>query len=241
MVGLSGVNAWGDAMEDSGRRLGLIAARPGRGARGRYIRGSWEATMRAWAGAAAMIAMAGAGWAEGTEAMTRKGYERPPYAVEVAEGAREVRAYGPRVVAEVTVRGARKAAVNTGFGLLAGYIFGGNDGGGKIAMTVPVEQADQGAGLWTVRFTMPQAAVAAGLPAPKDGRIVLREMAPARMVVEGFSGMPDSEDMAARAAALRDWAEGRGLKVGDGPVYSFYDAPWTPASARLNEVAWELR
>lgn len=171
----------------------------------------------------------------------RRGYEMPPFAVEAAEGAREVRRYGARVVAEVTVRGDRRAAVNTGFRVLAGYIFGANEGGGKIAMTVPVEQADQGDGLWVVRFTMPERAVAAGLPAPADGRIVLREVAAARMVVEGFSGMPDADDMAARAKALRIWAEGRGLRVVGGPVYAFYDAPWTPAGARLNEVAWEVR
>lgn len=191
-----------------------------------------------WFGACVTAGMA---WAEGTEGMTRRGYEMPPYRVELADGAREVRAYGPRVVAEVTVRGDRRAAVNTGFRVLAGYIFGGNEGGAKIAMTVPVEQAEQGEGLWVVRFTMPETAVAAGLPEPKDGRIVLREVPAARIVVEGFSGMPDGEDMAARADALRSWAEGRGLRIGAGPIYAFYDAPWTPAGARLNEVAWELQ
>ena len=195
-----------------------------------------------WIGVVMGVVMAGSGADRAAaEGMTRRGYEMPPYAVQMAEGARELRAYGPRVVAEVTVRGDRRAAVNTGFGVLAGYIFGGNEGGGKIAMTVPVEQADQGDGLWVVRFTMPAAAVAAGLPAPRDGRIVLREVPAARMVVEGFSGMPDAGDMAVRADALRDWAEARGLRVTGGPVYAFYDAPWTPAAARLNEVAWEVR
>ncbi|NBE09258.1 SOUL family heme-binding protein [Paragemmobacter ruber] len=177
----------------------------------------------------------------GAEGMMRKGYEMPPFVVVDREGARDLRDYGPRMVAEVTVRGDRRAAVNTGFRLLAGYIFGANDAGGKIAMTVPVEQAEQGEGLWVVRFTMPAAAVAAGLPAPADGRIVLREVPATRMVVEGFSGLPDGDDMAARAAALRTWAEGRGLRVVGGPVYAFYDAPWTPAGARLNEVGWEVR
>lgn len=191
-----------------------------------------------WLGLLLGAMMAGQAGAEG---MTRRGYEMPGYSVEMVDGARELRAYGPRVVAEVTVRGDRRAAVNAGFRVLAGYIFGGNEGGGKIAMTVPVEQSEQGDGLWIVRFTMPAEAVAAGLPAPRDGRIVLREMAPARMVVEGFSGAPEGEDMAARAEALRIWAEGRGLRIAAGPVYAFYDAPWTPAGARLNEVAWVLR
>lgn len=47
--------------------------------------------------------------------------------------------------------------------------------------------------------------------------------------------------MAARAGAMRAWAEGRGMRVTGGPVYYFYDAPWTPGAARLNELAWELR
>ena len=191
-----------------------------------------------WLGLLLGAMMAGQAGAEG---MTRRGYEMPGYSVEMVDGARELRAYGPRVVAEVTVRGDRRAAVNAGFRVLAGYIFGGNEGGGKIAMTVPVEQSEEGDELWIVRFTMPVDAVAAGLPAPRDGRIVLREMAPARMVVEGFSGTPEGEDMAARAEALRIWAEGRGLRIAAGPVYAFYDAPWTPAGARLNEVAWVLR
>ena len=197
--------------------------------------------MRVRAGLMAFVAMAAAGWAQGDGAMMRKGYEMPAYRVEVAEAGRELRAYGPRVVAEVTVRGDRRTAVNAGFRVLGGYIFGGNDAGGKIAMTVPVEQAEQGGGLWVVRFTMPAEAVAAGLPAPRDGRIALREVGAARMVVEGFSGMPDGEDMAARAVALRAWAEGRGMRVTGGPVYAFYDAPWTPGAARLNEVGWEVR
>lgn len=190
---------------------------------------------------ATLMAALGLTGAAGAEGMTRKGYELPPYTVEMAEGAREIRAYGPRIVAEVTVRGDRRDAINTGFRLLAGYIFGGNAGGEKIAMTVPVDQADRGEGLWTVRFSMPSRFTVATLPAPDDPRIALVPLPPARMVVEGFSGAPDSDDMAARAAALADWAKVQGLTPDGGPVYSFYDAPWTPPWSRRNEVAWSLR
>lgn len=191
--------------------------------------------------AAIMAAGIGLSGQAGAESMTRKGYEMPPYTVEATEGAREIRSYGPRIVAEVTVRGERRAAVNTGFRLLAGYIFGGNAGGEKIAMTVPVDQADRGDGLWTLRFTMPAAFTTETLPAPDDPRITLRPLPPARMVVEGFSGIPDGDDMAARAQALSDWARARGLTPEGGPVYSFYDAPWTPGAMRRNEVAFALR
>lgn len=195
---------------------------------------------QAWASAALAVAAGWAGWA-GAEGMTHKGYEMPPYRVEAAEGAREIRSYGARIVAEVTVRGERRAAVNTGFRLLAGYIFGANAGSEKIAMTVPVDQADRGGGLWTVRFTMPSAFTTETLPAPDDPRIALVTLPPARMVVEGFSGTPDSAEMEARAKALAGCAQAQGLMPKGGPVYSFYDAPWTPGAMRRNEVGLVLR
>jgi hypothetical protein len=173
--------------------------------------------------------------------MTRKGYEMPPYTVEKADGPREIRAYGPRLVAEVTVRGDRSTAINAGFRVLAGYIFGGNATGEKIAMTVPVDQAAQEGGLWTVRFTMPSRFDKETLPTPEDARIRLVQLPAARMVVETFGGLPDSDDMATRAAALADWAAAQGMQLDGLPVYSFYDAPWTPPWSRRNEVALTLR
>lgn len=190
---------------------------------------------RIWVVLAVLAGMAGQGMAE-----DRKGYEMPAYTIEATEGAREVRAYSPRLVAEVTVQGDRKAAINTGFRVLAGYIFGGNEGGAKIAMTVPVDQADQGGGVWTVRFTMPSKFTADTLPKPDDTRIALRPLPPERMVAESFSGLPDSDDLAVRAMALAEWAKARGLTVNGGPVYSFYDAPWSLPWNRRNEVAFAL-
>ena len=92
------------------------------------------------------MAMAGAGGAEGTQKVTHKGYELPPYTVERSEGAREIRVYGPHLLAEVRVAGGRQAAIQAGFRTLAGYIFGGNAGSSRIAMTAPVAQqgAQQG-------------------------------------------------------------------------------------------------
>lgn len=189
---------------------------------------------------AATVVLAGMGqaMAEGAE---RKGYEMPPYRVEASDGAREIRVYAPRIVAEVTVRGARREAINAGFRALAGYIFGGNADGQKIAMTVPVDQADKGDGLWTVHFTMPSAFDLKTLPTPDDARVTLRELPAGRMVVEVFSGLPGDADMAARAAALADWAQSQGLTVAGGPVYSFYDAPWSLPWNRRNEVAFAIR
>ena len=191
--------------------------------------------MKAAALAAGMMAMAA-----GAGAQTHKGYEMPPHAVEAAEGARELRRYGPHVLAEVRVSGDRAAAISTGFSMLAGYIFGGNAARQRIAMTVPVTQTDDGA-FWTVGFMMPTGFTPETLPAPNDDRIQFVTAKGGRQVVERFSGRPDTTDMAARATALRTWAEARGLTVTDGPHYLFYDAPMTLPANRRNEVAWSVR
>jgi hypothetical protein len=67
--------------------------------------------------------------------------ETPHYTVEATDGAVELRDYAPRLMAEVTVGGTQSQAVSAGFSILAGYIFGGNEGAAKVAMTTQVAQA----------------------------------------------------------------------------------------------------
>jgi hypothetical protein len=182
------------------------------------------------------VAMAGAGSAE----TTHKGYEMPPYTVERTDGMREIRAYGPHLLAEVTVSGSRQGAIQSGFRVLAGYIFGGNESGEKIAMTVPVAQTPEG-DTWTVSFMMPASYTMDTLPTPRIDAIRFVEAAPSRQVVERFSGLPGTDALAARAEGLRAWAEGRGLTITAGPHYYFYDAPMTLPWNRRNEVAFTIR
>lgn len=181
------------------------------------------------------IMMAGVAGAE-----AHKGYEMPPYTVERSDGMREIRAYGPHLLAEVKVSGTRQGAIQSGFRLLAGYIFGGNAEGEKIAMTVPVAQTPDG-GDWTVSFMMPARYTQDTLPTPRDDRVRFVEVGPSRQVVERFSGLPATNDLAARADALRVWAEGQGLTITEGPHYYFYDAPLTLPWNRRNEVAFTIR
>jgi hypothetical protein len=67
--------------------------------------------------------------------------EEPAYTVVQRDAAFEVRQYAPRVVAEVVVAGSADDAGNQGFRLLAGYIFGKNQGERKLPMTAPVTLA----------------------------------------------------------------------------------------------------
>lgn len=182
------------------------------------------------------VVMAGGAGAEATH----KGYEMPPYRVDWAEGAREIRGYGPHLLAEVRVSGGRSGAIQGGFRVLAGYIFGGNATGEKIAMTVPVAQTPAGED-WVVSFMMPARYTAETLPAPRSERVRFVQAGPSRQVVERFSGLPGTAGLEERAEALRAWAEGQGHEILAGPHYYFYDAPMTLPWKRRNEAAFTIR
>jgi len=187
------------------------------------------------------------------EAQMYKGTETAAYTVErTLEGA-ELRSYGSRLVAEVTVSGSRSGAANAGFRILAGYIFGANADASKIAMTTPVAQVPDipagspavetgaaGAQSWTVRFTMPSDRSLATLPPPDDPRIRLLEAAPERMLVLQFSGRPTDAALAEATVSLLAIAGRAGIKGRGEPEFLFYDSPFTLPWNRRNEVALVL-
>lgn len=181
--------------------------------------------------------------------------QEPHYTTHLRDGAFEVRSYGPRVVAETTVAGAWSDAGNEGFRRLAGYIFGKNRRDAKIAMTAPVAQAPQSetevgvkiamtapvaqqrrGDSWTVAFTMPQGETLETLPTPRDPRVVLREVPPARVAVVRFSGRWTDANMKEHETALRRWAEARHLTVVGQAEINRYDPPFKPWFLRRNEV-----
>jgi hypothetical protein len=185
---------------------------------------------------AAVLALGLTGQA-GAEVREHKGYEGPPYRVEAAEGAVELRRYDAHLVAEVSVAGSRSGAANTGFRRLAGFIFGGNAAGEKIAMTSPVTQtAPQAGGPWVVRFAMPARFDAATLPRPDDPAVRIVTVPGGRMLALRFSGMPGDAALAAREAEARAAAAGMGLRVTGPAVLAFYDSPFTLPNRRRNEV-----
>jgi hypothetical protein len=174
-----------------------------------------------------------------SSAETYRGYPEAPYRIEQSAGAIELRSYAPRLVAEVTVRASRDRAINRGFRELAGYIFGDNAAGQKIAMTVPVDQTETPYG-WVTRFTLPEGAALADLPKPETEAIVFRRLPAERMLVGRFSGVATTDRLEEAAGNLRAWADVNGLKLSGAPVFMFYDGPFTLPWNRRNEVGFTL-
>lgn len=165
--------------------------------------------------------------------------EEPKYRVEADHGSFQIRLYDPVVVAETVVANEFGPGGNEGFRRLAGYIFGGNGGGRKIAMTAPVSQERQGSG-WVVAFTMPAGSTVESMPVPDDSRVVLRRVGERRVAAVRFSGTWGVEKFDEKARALLAEVTAKGLVASGEPVYARYDPPWTPWFLRRNEVLVEI-
>ncbi len=179
--------------------------------------------------------------------------EEPKHRVLQKNDGWELRLYEPTVVAETAVEGEFGPGGNEGFRRIAGYIFGGNDGGrkvamtapvaqerrpregAKIAMTAPVAQERSGEG-WTVAFVMPSEYSLEALPKPSDPRVTLRAVPARRVAAVSFSGTWGAERFDAAARDLLAKVAAAGLAPAGPPVYARYDPPWTPWFLRRNEV-----
>ena len=177
----------------------------------------------------------------------RSGTEEPAYERLGTEAGLELRRYAARLAAETTVEGEETAARSEGFSRLARYIFGGNAGASRIAMTAPVAQ--QGT---RIAMTAPVAQVATGQghairfflpaalrdpPAPNDPRVRIVEVPGETVAVFRFAGGTDPASVAAaRAQLLAALPATRWVAAGE-PVAWFYDPPWTIPALRRNEIA----
>lgn len=163
----------------------------------------------------------------------------------------EIRRYEPRIAAQTTVDADEEEARQEGFRRLAGYIFGGNGGKQKVAMTAPVSQSSAGSQKiamtapvsstpgsdgWVVRFFMPAEWTMDTLPTPDDDRVTLTEVPAETVAVLRFSGGRGRGDVEPQRAALTEALRAHGIEMLGEPMAWFYDPPWTLAPFRRNEV-----
>ncbi|WP_315718757.1 MULTISPECIES: heme-binding protein [unclassified Bradyrhizobium] len=196
--------------------------------------------MLVWSIGLVVLALAGAAIAAGP-IMSR--VEHPRYDVVRRDGAFEIRAYAPMIIAQAEVQGARKPAIEEGFRIIGGYIFGANQGKAKIAMTAPVQQQAAtapaegvGSDRWSVSFVMPSNWSLDTLPPPADARIKLTPLPAQRMIALTFSGSYSDGILADKTRELRDYAQSQGIIVSGAPLLAFYNPPWTLPMLRRNEI-----
>ena len=164
--------------------------------------------------------------------------EKPDYAELERDGAFSIRRYPAITVAETLQSGTRKRALNSGFGLLADYIFAESRGGKEIAMTAPV-LAEPSGDRWRVRFVMPAEEVAAGLPAPGPG-VTIADVPARTVAVVRFAGRADDALLGRKERELRSWVAARGRAPIGTAEHAFYNSPFIPGPLRRNEVMLQL-
>lgn len=173
----------------------------------------------------------------------------------------EIRRYAPRIVAQVDLSGEGREALDEGFKILAGYIFGKNSSRRKVAMnspgegepekiamtapvtaqpttipmTSPVTASRAGTGL-IVSFFMPPSYTLATLPEPHDRRIKLIELPEEQFAAIRFSGGWNASSFDKHAQRLLDRLSKENIWTAGSPVNAYYNPPFTLPFLRRNEV-----
>lgn len=185
-----------------------------------------------------------------------QGVEEWPSTTVIEDGRYEVRQYEPAAVAVTVVEPGVKNVGNEGFRRLAGYIFGGNEGGTDIAMTAPVvmepdaegtdipmtapvvmEQTDAG---WVMAFVLPKEYSADNAPKPNDDRVIITTDPGGLYAIYCFTGWFDKDDLGTYTPRLMEWLDANGYRAVGQPHIAGYDPPWTLPWFRRNEVMVEV-
>jgi len=160
----------------------------------------------------------------------------------------EIRQYPSSVVAQVEVSGDEREALNEGFRILAGYIFGKNIGRKSIDMTAPVVAHPEKIKMttpvtsrsmdntMTVSFFMPDGYSLSSLPEPQDSRIHFVQLPARKLAAIRFSGSWNPVAFAKHAEELVKRLRLSNLEPDGEPYYAYYNPPFTPPILRRNEV-----
>ena len=180
--------------------------------------------------------------------------ETPKYSVSRKQNEIEIRQYPGYIQAEVIVDEKNyRSAIEKGFNLLAGYIFGNNISRQKIEMTTPVQASRSekiamttpvtvtGAASFTVAFIMPAEYTLETLPQPKDNRVHFTHL-PARSIAAiRFSGFFRQETIQKNKQHLSDWLDEQGLETEGDFIVAGYNPPWVPGFLARNEVLIQIK
>ena len=168
-----------------------------------------------------------------------KGIETPKYRVIKTIGDVEIREYPHMILAQTKLGGKRyESNGNSGFGVVANYIFGGNQQKQKIAMTAPVimNMSDTEA---SMSFVMPSQYQLAELPTPNSSAVSLISQDSMRLAVLRFGGFSSDEKIEKHSQILTQVLKENNIRTKGSLLYMGYNAPWDLINRR-NEVAFEI-
>lgn len=172
-----------------------------------------------------------------------KGIENPKFVMLAKSGELEIRRYQPCIAAETIVDGSMDTAGNSAFGLLAGFIFGKNEGKKSISMTAPVSQQQIGTNTFAVQFMMPSEWSLQTLPRPLDPRVSLKVLPERTVAVHRYNGGWSLELYEKELNNLWRELQVNNLRPvqGKAPIWARYNSPMAPSFMRTNEIMVEIQ
>ena len=180
--------------------------------------------------------------------------ETPKYTVIKKHKNIELRQYLGYIQAEVEVVGLNyRSAIERGFEILAGYIFGNNVSRKKIDMTAPVKTSKSeriamtspvkvsGEGTYNVAFFMPSSYTLETLPIPNNSSIKLVEIKPEKIAAIRFSGFFNQENVDKNIITLKEYLAKENIKTDDIFIIAGYNPPWIPGFLARNEAMIKIK
>ena len=187
-------------------------------------------------------------WAGYTQ-LYEGGLGQPEYAIISTSNEIEFRRYEPFVIASTQLDESGESGLSTGFRVLAGYIFGGNTPGEKLAMTAPVLQQDapgeslpmtapvlQSSQNMRMAFVMPAGRSVEDLPLPQSARVSLTNVDWGEAAAIRFSGRGKQERFKVAEKKLREAIDASGRTPAGPALYAQYNSPSAFPPLKRNEV-----
>jgi hypothetical protein len=161
--------------------------------------------------------------------------EEQSYRTVTRMGDLEIRFYPSATLATVTTTARNYREVSySGFRRIAGYIFGGNEEGRKIAMTAPVHM-DIGTEGSSMSFVMPAAYSLKELPKPNDPGVRIERSADEFVAAIRFSGYASDASIRSQTERLASLLREKGIRPIGNFRYLGYDPPYR-LMGRRNEI-----
>jgi hypothetical protein len=180
--------------------------------------------------------------------------QTPKYSVIKKQGEIEIRHYPAYIQAEVVIDEKNyKSAIEKGFGVLAGYIFGNNVSKQRIEMTSPVQASQSekiamttpvtvtGESGFTVAFIMPSTYTLETLPQPRDSRVHIKLIPERSLAAIRFSGFFRQDAIQKNKQRLSQWLQEQGIEAEGDFIVAGYNPPWVPGFLARNEVLIQVK
>ena len=183
--------------------------------------------------------------------------EQTEYTVVKKMNGYEIREYPAHIVAQTTIKGSYGESMNSGFSIVAGYIFGGNTKKESIAMTAPVvaqnEKVSENIAMTApvietidgdshiISFSMPRSYTLETLPIPNDTRVKIVMIPTKKYAVMNFSPYRSDARVKNMQEKLFSVLARDEVLVEGNLAYAGYNAPWTPPWMIRNEVLVEIK